>query len=233
VQPTPSLLTSSSDFDNGFSLLLDSNTTTDDFIYKIKAGGSTIAELNNDNGTLDWVIDGTSAATSDPPQYPQIGAIQPGRVRTVSSFGAAGDGDQTNYLYTEGLSFPTVAEPAAGADELEFGPGQTVKAVYVWDGQLSNTEAVSVIKGEYNVILNEPIQADTYSFVYNTDPTNVGEASITLPYIVPTVSMRVYWGDTTSDRYEPGVTPSHTYPYPGQYRIQIEADDGFDAGKAC
>jgi hypothetical protein len=222
-------LTTSSDFDNGFSLLLDSNTTTDDFIYKIKAGGSTIAELNNDNGTLDWVIDGTSAATSDPPQYPQIGAIQPGRVRTVSSFGAAGDGDQTNYLYTESLSFPTVAEPAVGADELEFGPGQTVKAVYVWDGQLSNTEAVSVIKGEYNIILDEPIQADTYSFVYNTDPTNVGEASITLPYIVPTVSMRVYWGDTTSDRYEPGVTPSHAYPYPGQYRIQIEADDGFDA----
>ena len=226
-EPDAFSLTTSSDFDNGFSFLLDSNTTTDDFIYKIKAGGSTIAELNNDNGTLDWVIDGTSAATSDPPQYPQI-AIQPGRVRTVSSFGAAGDGDQTNYLYTETLSFPTVAEPAAGADELEFGPGQTVKAVYVWDGQLSNTEAVSVIKGEYNVILNEPIQADTYSFVYNTDPTNVGEASITLPYIVPTVSMRVYWGDTTSDRYEPGVTPSHTYPYPGQYRIQIEADDGFD-----
>ncbi len=224
-------LTTSSDFDNGFSLLLDSNTTTDDFIYKIKAGGSTIAELNNDNGTLDWVIDGTSAATSVPPQYPQIGAIQPGRVRTVSSFGAAGDGDQTNYLYTESLSFPTVAEPAAGADELEFGPGQTVKAVYVWDGQLSNTEAVSVIKGEYNIILDEPIQADTYSFVYNTDPTNVGEASITLPYIVPTVSMRVYWGDTTSDRYEPGVTPSHTYPYPGQYRIQIEADDGFDGAR--
>ncbi len=228
-EPDAFSLTTSSNFDNGFSLLLDSNTTTDDFIYKIKAGGSTIAELNNDNGTLDWVIDGTSAATSDPPQYPQIGAIQPGRVRTVSSFGAAGDGDQTNYLYTESLSFPTVAEPAVGADELEFGPGQTVKAVYVWDGQLSNTEAVSVIKGEYNVILNEPIQADTYSFVYDTDPTNVGEASITLPYIVPTVSMRVYWGDTTSDRYEPGVTPSHTYPYPGQYRIQIEADDGFDA----
>lgn len=229
TSPDAFSLTSSSNFDGGFSLLLDSNKNTDDFIYKIKAGGSTIAELNNDNGTLDWVIDGTSAATSVPPQYPQIGAIQPGRVRTVSSFGAAGDGDQTNYLYTESLSFPTVAEPAAGADELEFGPGQTVKAVYVWDGQLSNTEAVSVIKGEYNVILNEPIQADTYSFVYNTDPTNVGEASITLPYIVPTVSMRVYWGDTTSDRYEPGVTPSHTYPYPGQYRIQIEADDGFDA----
>ncbi len=229
TSPDAFSLTTASDFDNGFSLLLDSNTTTDDFIYKIKAGGSTIAELNNDNGTLDWVIDGTSAATSDPQQYPQIGAIQPGRVRTVSSFGAAGDGDQTNYLYTEGLSFPTVAEPAVGADELEFGTGQTVKAVYVWDGQLSNTEAVSVIKGEYNIILDEPIEADTYSFVYHTDPTNVGEASITLPYIVPTVSMRVYWGDTTSDRYEPGVTPSHTYPYPGQYRIQIEADDGFDS----
>ncbi len=222
-------LASSSNFDNGFSLLLDSDTTTDDFIYKIKAGGSTIAELTNANGTFDWIINGTSTANSVPPQYPQIGLIQPGRIKTVSSFGAAGDGDQTNYLYTEGLSLPTVAEPAVGADELEFGPGQTLKVVYLWNGQLSSVEAVSVIKGKNNVVIDEPIKSDSYSFVYNTDPTNEGIALITLPYIVPTVSMRIYWGDTTSTRYEQGVLPQHTYPYPGQYRIQIVADDGFDA----
>ena len=220
-------LTSSSDFDGGFSLLLDSETTTDDYFYKIKASGTTIAELNNANGTLDWVVNGTSAATNG--EYPQVGAIQPGRVRTISSFGAADGTTQLNYLYTYGLSFPTNAIVASGADEVEFGPGQTLKAVYLWNGQLSNTEAVSVIKGEYNIVPNEPIKADSYSFVYNTDPTNIGEATITLPYIVPTVSMRVYWGDGTNSAYEQGVTPSHTYPYPGQYRIQIEADDGFDA----
>jgi hypothetical protein len=222
-------LTSSSNVDGGFSLLLDSNSTTDDYFYKIKAGGITIAELSNANGTLDWVINGTSAATSVPPQYPQISAIQPGRVRTISSFGAADGTTQQNYLYTDGLSFPTDAIVASGADEIEFGPGQTLRAVYLWNGQLSDTEAVSVIKGQYNIVPDEPIKADSYSFVYNTDPTDVGEASITLPYIVPTVSMRVYWGDGTSSAYEQGVTPSHTYPYPGQYRIQIEADDGFDA----
>ena len=221
-------LTTTRNLDNGFSFLLDSNATTDDFIYKIKAGGSTIAELNNDNGTLDWVIDGTSAATSVPPQYPQVGAIQPGRVRTVSSFGAADGTTQQNYLYTEGLSFPTNAIVASGADEVEFGTEQTLKALYLWNGQLSNTEAVSVIKGEYTIVPNEPIKADSYSFVYDTDPTTVGETAITLPYIVPTVSMRVYWGDGTNSAYQQGVTPSHTYPYPGQYRIQIEADDGFD-----
>jgi len=57
-------LTSSSNFDGGFSLLLDSETTTDDYFYKIKASGTTIAELNNANGTLDWVVNGVSAATS-------------------------------------------------------------------------------------------------------------------------------------------------------------------------
>ena len=41
--------------------------------------------------------------------------------------------------------------------------------------------------------------------------------------------MRVYWGDGQSSRYEQGVTPSHTYPYAGQYRIQVVADDGFDS----
>ncbi len=222
-------LTSSSNFDGGFSLLLDSETTTEDFIYKIKASGIPIAELNNANGTLDWDINGQSAAING--EYPQVGAIQPGRVRTVSSFGAADNTTQVNYLYTQGLSFPTNAIVAPGADEVEFGPGQTLKAAYLWNGQLSNTEAVSVIKGEYNIVPNEPIKADSYSFVYNTDPSNTGEASITLPYIVPTVSMRVYWGDGTNDAYEQGVTPSHTYPYPGQYRIQIEADDGFDQAR--
>ena len=220
-------LTSSPNFDGGFSLLLDSDTTTDDYFYKIKASGTTIAALNNASGTLDWVINGVSAATNG--EYPQISAIQPGRVRTVSSFGAADGTTQQNYLYTEGLSFPTNAVVASGADEIEFGPGQTLKAVYLWNGQLSDTEAVSVIKGEYNIVPDEPIKADSYSFVYNTDPTTVGEATITLPYIVPTVSMRVYWGDGSNSAYGQGVTPSHTYPYPGQYRIQIEADDGFDA----
>ena len=226
-EPDAFSLTSSSNFDGGFSLLLDSETDTDDYFYKIKASGTTIAELNNASGTLDWVINGVSAAING--EYPQVGAIQPGRVRTISSFGAADGTTQQNYLYTEGLSFPTNAIVASGADEVEFGPGQTLKAVYLWNGQLSNTEAVSVIKGEYNIVPNEPIKADSYSFVYNTDPTTVGEATITLPYIVPTVSMRVYWGDGTNSAYEQGVTPSHTYPYPGQYRIQIEADDGFDS----
>ena len=225
-EPDAFSLTTSTNYDGGFSLLLDSETTTEDFIYKVKASGVTIAELNNASGTLDWNINGQSAAING--EYPQVGAIQPGRVRTVSSFGAADGTTQVNYLYTTGLSFPTNAIVAPGADELEFGPGQTLKAAYLWNGQLSNTEAVSVIKGEYNIVPSEPIKADSYSFVYNTDPTSIGETSITLPYIVPTVSMRVYWGDGTNSAYEQGVTPSHTYPYPGQYRIQIEADDGFD-----
>ena len=222
-------LTSSNNFDNGFSLLLDSETTTEDFLYKIKSGpvGSktVIASLTNDGGTLDWNVNGKSAAING--EYPQVG-FTPGRVRTVSSFGPAGQGDQLNYLYTTGLSFPTTAAPGSGANELEFGVPQTLKALYLWNGQLSNDEAVSVIKGEYNVVPAEPIKVDSYSFVYNTDPTNVGEDSITLPYIVPTISMRVYWGDGKSSRHEQGVTPSHTYPYPGQYRIQVVADDGFD-----
>jgi hypothetical protein len=226
-EPDVFSLTSSGNFDGGFSLLLDSDTTTDDYFYKIKANGSTIAELSNANGTLDWNINGQSAAIND--EYPQVGAIQPGRVRTISSFGESDGTTQQNYLYTEGLSFPTNAIVASGADEVEFGPGQTLKAAYLWNGQLSNTEAVSVIKGEYNIVSDEPIKADSYSFVYNTDPNTIGETSITLPYIVPTVSMRVFWGDGTSTVYEQGVTPSHSYPYPGQYRIQIVADDGLDA----
>ena len=221
-------LTTSSDFDGGYSLLLDSDTTTEEYLYRIKASGTTISELKNDNGTLEWDINGTSAQSSG--LYPQVGFVN-GRVRTVSSFGAADGSVQNNYLYTTGLSFPTPAVVAPGADELEFGVPQTLKALYLWNGQLSDTEAVSVIKGEYNVVPNEPIFDDSYSFVYNTDPTDIGETSITLPYINPTVSERIYWGDGTNQRYEGGSSrpiPQHTYPYPGQYRIQITADDGFD-----
>ena len=61
-----------------------------------------------------------------------------------------------------------------------------------------------------------------------TDPKDEGDLTITLPMIVPTVAMTVDWGDGNSNAYEKGVIPEHTYPYPGQYRIQIEADDGFD-----
>lgn len=219
-------LTTTSNFDGGFSLLLDSDTTTQEYLYRIKAGGTTISELKNDNGTLEWDINGTSAQTDG--LYPQVGFVL-GRVRTVSSFGAANGEVQNNYLYTTGLSFPTPAVVASGADELEFGVPQTLKALYLWNGQLSDTEAVSVIKGEYNVVPIEPIKTDSYSFVYNTDSTNEGVTTIDLPYIVPTDSMRIYWGDGDQDqRYEQGVLPQHTYPYPGQYRIQIEADDGFD-----
>ena len=218
-------LTSARNFDLGFSLLLDSKTTTQDFIYKIKADGTEIASLSNDNGTLNWDINGKSAATNG--DYPQVGFL-PGRVRTISSFGPAGQGDVENYLYTTGLSFPTIAEPAAGADEIEFGVPQTLKALYGWQGQLNETNAVSLIKGKYNVVPNKPITADAYSFVYNTDPQDEGNLTITLPYIVPAVSMTVDWGDGNSNAYEKGVIPEHTYPYPGQYRIQIEADDGFD-----
>ena len=219
-------LTTSSNFDNGFSLLLDSETTTQDFLYKIKASGTEIASLTNNGGTLKWDINGKSAQTNG--EYPQVGFL-PGRVRTVSSFGPAGTGDVENYLYTTGISFPTTAEPAAGANQIEFGVPQFLKALYVWDGQLDETNAVSLIRGQYNVVPNEPIDVDSYSFVYNTDPDNDGEDTISLPYIVPTVGMTIDWGDGNSNAYEQGVTPSHTYPYPGQYRIQITADDGFDS----
>lgn len=232
-------LTTKNDLNSGFSLLLDSDSATRDFLYKIKANGSTIASLSNDNGTLDWNVNGTSAANSTPPLYPQVGFVF-GRIRTVSSFGSADGSVQNNYLYTTGISFPTPAEVASGADELEFGVPQTLKALYVWNGQLSDTEAVSVIKGEYNVV---PIDTDDidnpdpvinpyYSYVYNSDPKNDGNTYITLPFIVPTESMRIYWGDGDQDkRYEQGVIPDHTYPYPGQYRIKIKADDGLDKAR--
>jgi hypothetical protein len=225
-------LVTSNNFNEGFSLLLDSETTTNDFLYRIKAGPvdarKVISELKNNGGTLEWVVNDTSAQSEG--LYPQVGFVN-GRVRTVSSYGPANGTIQNNYLYTTGLSFPTPAVVAPGADELEFGVPQTLKAVYVWNGQLSDTEAVSVIKGEYNVVPNLPIGTDTYSFVYNTDPTDIGETSISIPYIVPTLSMVVDWGDGQQDSYSKGVLPQHTYPYPGQYRIQITADDGLEAAR--
>lgn len=223
-------LTSSSNFDNGFSLLLDSETTTEDYIYRIKASGTTISELKNNNGTLEWEIGDPPVSAQTEGRYPQVGFTS-GRVRTVSSFGAADGTIQNNYLYTTGLSFPTPAVVAPGADELKFGVPQSLKAVYLWDGQLNDTEAVSVIKGEYNVVPIKPISGTAYSFIYNTDPNNNGNTQIVLPYIVPTVSMVVDWGDGQSDSYSQGVLAQHTYPYPGEYRIQIEADDGFDLGR--
>ena len=218
-------LTTASSFDAGFSLLLDSETTTEDFIYKIKADGEDIASLSNDDGTLDWTINGKSAAVNG--EYPQVGFL-PGRVRTISSFGPAEQGDVENYLYTTGISFPTTAEPAAGADEIEFGVPQTLKALYVWDGQLDETNAVSLIRGKYNVVPNDPIGVNNFSFVYNTDPENEGNLSIDLPYITPANTMTVDWGDGNSNTYGKGVVPSHTYPYPGQYRIQISGNETWD-----
>ena len=219
-------LSTTTNFNEGFSLLLDTQTTTDDFLYRIKAGGNAIASLTNDAGTLEWVINGKSAQLNG--EYPVVGFL-PGRVRTVSSFGPSGQGDVENYLYTTGISFPTTAAPAGGANEIEFGTPQNLKALYVWDGQLNETNAVSLIRGKYNVVPNVPIDTDAYSFVYNTDPNNEDITSITLPTIVPTVGMIVDWGDGTNGQpFQQGVIPSHTYPYPGQYRIQITSDAGFD-----
>jgi len=213
-------------FDPGFSLLLDSETTTDDFLYKINASGTEIASLSNSGGTLDWEINGKSAAVNG--SYPQVGFVK-GRVRTISSFTAAGDAINPNYLYTTGLSFPTVGAPAAGADELEFGTPQILKAVYVWDGQLDPVQAVSIIKGDTNIVPSNPIDGTKYSFVYNTDPENNGNVNIKLPYITPTnVSggMTIDWGDGTPiATYNKGVVPAHSYPYPGQYRIQVSGNE--------
>ena len=224
-EPDQLSLFGSNRFDNGFSLLLDSETTTEDFIYKIKASGTEIASLSNDGGTLDWEINGKSASING--EYPQVGFTL-GRSRTISSFGPADQGDVANFLYTTGVSFPTTAEPAAGANEIEFGVPQTLKALYVWQGQLDQTNAVSLIKGQYNVVPNKPIAADAYSFVYNTDPASEGRRDATLQFLIPTVAMTVDWGDGNSNTYEKGVTATHVYPYPGEYRIQVVADDGFD-----
>lgn len=219
-------LTSPPTFDNGFSLLLDSDAGDLNFVYKIKANSTEIAALENINGALNWSIDGNSALTDG--TFPQIGFVQ-GRTRTISSFGPAGGGDVENVLYTPGVVSSTTAEPASGAEEIEFGVPQTLKALYVWNGQLDTTSAVSLIKGQYNIVPSGPVAANAYSFAYDTDPDNLGNKDITLPYIVPTVSMTVDWGDGTSNVYEQGVVPSHSYPYQGKYLIQIEADDGFDS----
>lgn len=223
-------LTSPKNFDPGFSLLLDSETTTREKLYSISdTSDNEIAYLKNDNGTLEWNVNGTSAQSNG--DYPQVGFTL-GRVRTISSFTAAGDNLNPNYLYTTGLSFPTVAAagPGAGANKLTFGTPQTLKALYIWPGQLASSEAVALIKGDDNVIPNINIDADAYSFVYNTDPENIGETSISLPYIVPTAvsaGMTINWGDgTPAEPYNKGVVPAHTYPYPGQYRIQINAEPG-------
>ena len=213
-------------FDDGFSLLLDTETTSDDTIYAIYADGSEIASLSNDGGTINWEINGTSAQTNG--DYPQVGFVK-GRVRTISSFTAAGDSTNPNYLYTTGLSFPTVAAPAPGADEIKFGVPQILKAIYVWNGQLNPVQAVSIIKGESNIVPNIPINANKYSFVYNTDPADNGSTSAELKGIVPinvSGGMTVDWGDGTPiNTYNKGVTPSHDYPYPGQYRIQVSGNE--------
>ena len=219
-------LAATKNYNNGFSMLLDSETATDSFIYRLKAGGTVGAELSNNAGTLDWNVNGNSAAISG--DYPQVGFVK-GRVRTISSFTEAGDTVNPNYLYTKGLSFPTVGAPLANLDTLEFGIPQTLKAVYIWSGQLEPVQAVSIIKGDQNIVPNIPIVANKYSFVYNIDPTDIGETKIRLPFIVPTAvsgGMTVDWGDGSPIRpYNKGVTLSHDYPYPGQYRIQISGNE--------
>ena len=226
-------LTSSQNFDPGFSLLLDSETTTREKLYSISdKSGNEIAYLKNDEGTLEWDVNGTSAQSNN--DYPQVG-FQLGRVRTISSFTAAGDDVNPNFLYTTGLSFPTTsaAGPGAGASKITFGVPQTLKALYIWPGQLKSSEAVALIKGDDNVIPNFSIDAEAFSFVFNTDPENTGERTITLEGVEPTAvsaGMTIDWGDgTPKQAYNKGVKPSHQYPYPGQYRIQINAQpSGFD-----
>jgi len=91
---------------------------------------------------------------------------------------------------------------------------------------------VSIIKGDQNIVPNIPITTNNYSFVYNTDPEDNGNTSITLPYIIPTAvsgGMTIDWGDGSPIRpYNKGVVPSHDYPYPGQYRIQISGNETWD-----
>jgi len=230
-------LTSTKDFDPGFSLLLDSDTTTEDKLYSIKKADNVteLAYLKNDGGTLEWWVNGTSAQTAG--TYPQVG-FQLGRVRTISSFATAGDALTPNYLYTTGLSFPTVATagPGSGAKRIEFGVPQTLKALYIWPGQLDPTNAVSLIKGKFRLITPDSFKpgGNEFVFVYNTDPEDAGVKTITLIDIKPNPgSMTVKWGDDTEDTYSEqaisgGVVPSHEYPYPGQYRIQVFADGGYN-----
>lgn len=222
-------------FDSGFSLLLDSETQTTTFIYKIfDTSDDQIVALNNDNGTLDWTIgippsDVSAQKNGD---YPLVG-FRKGRVRTISSLGKADGTAKGNYLYTTGLSFPTNAIVPPNASYITFGVPQTLKALYVWRGQLQGDQAVALIKGDENIVPNIAINADSYSFVYNTDPNNVGAVDVELPGIVPTAvtnGMQINWGDSAAyEQYNKGVTPKHTYPYPGQYRIQITAASGLDS----
>ena len=218
-------LTSTEPYDQGFSLLLDSETTTEDFVYQITdTDDNEVSTLGVENGVLEWDIGGVSNQSQG--EYPQVGFVN-GRVRTVSSFGAA-DGDvQLNYLYTTGISFPTSAAVPAGASKITFGTPQTLKALYLWIGQLDNEEAVSLIKGEYNIVSPEDDIDDALIFAYNTDPTDVGTTEVSWPSIQPNTSDRFYFGDGVNKRFEPGVDPSHEYPYPGVYKVQVEADDGF------
>ena len=216
-------LASTSNFNSGFSMMTDSDAGDVDYIYKINSNGSEISQLANNAGTLEWTIDGVSAQTAG--SYPQVGFVK-GRTRTISSFGPADGESQDNYLYTTGLSFPTAAVVAPDADQIEFGVPQLLKALYVWDGQLDETNAVSLIKGKYNIVSSAPIQPDAYSFIFDPDPTSVGNTNVTFPELVPNNNMTIDWGDGNTSAYEVGVVPSHDYPYPGKYRVQVKADDG-------
>jgi len=224
-------LTSTKNFDLGFSLLLDSETTTQDKLYSIQQQDTTeIAYLQNDNGTLKWDINGVSAQNPGPglpPNYPQVG-FQIGRVRTISSFGQAGELGK-NFLYTTGLSFNTEATPGSSAQRIAFGVPQTLKALYIWPGQLEPDQAVSLIKGDPKVIKDQDILTDAYSFVYDTDPENIGTKNITLNSVKAKVgsTITIDWGDdTVTPNVGPEITPTHEYPYPGEYRIQITVPFG-------
>ena len=214
-------------FDMGYSLLFDSQSVNVDYIYKLKKNGvaDPVAYLQNDNGTLKWDVNGESAQKNG--DYPQVG-FKNRRTRTVSTFGEAGVVG-TNYLYTTGLSFPTEAAPATEVNELVVENWQVLKALYVWRTQLDDISAVSLINGKYNIVSSEPIAADAYSFIYDITTANLDNVFIDLPYLNPTVSMEVDWGDGIKSTSLNGEIASHTYPYPGVYRIQIEADDGFDS----
>ena len=103
-----------SQFDNGFSLLLDSDADNLDFAYKIKANSTEIAALENTNGTFDWSINGNSALTDG--TFPQVGFVK-GRTRTISSFGPAGGGDVENVLYTPGVVFSKLSHCIRGKQD--------------------------------------------------------------------------------------------------------------------
>ena len=62
-------------------------------------------------------------------------------------------------------------------NRITFGVPQTLKALYIWNGQLDPVYAVSLIKGILNVVPDDPIQANSYSFVYN-DPDDTGNVML-------------------------------------------------------